>query len=330
MTTTLLPSLYLGEQDSPSTIFEDAKQGLLSEPKSLPPKYFYDEYGSALFDKICYTPEYYPTRTEDQLLAESSHKIMELSKAQHIVELGSGASRKTVHLFDAARHLQSSLGFWPFDVCEPIMLEAAQRFIDRYSQYEQTFNLTIQPLVGDYNTALDVLPPMQGNRLFVFLGGTIGNFTANHARVFLAHIRELLSDNDYFLLGLDRVKSSDILNAAYNDAEGITAAFNVNMLNVLNTELDANFDTAQFKHIAFFNEEKAQIEMHLESQLEQQVELKAIKETIFFVKHERMLTEISRKFSQASLSALCADVGLNIVEHFESQQNLYSLLLLRR
>lgn len=326
MTTTLLESLYLGRREQESTALDDAKQGLLVQPKSWPPKYFYDAAGSDLFDQICYTPEYYPTRTEDALLRDNSEHIIALTQAQHIVELGSGASRKTVHILDHAVKQDKPVNYWPYDVCEPIMLDAAKRMIERYQEGSA---LTIQPLVGDYNQALHEIPDMQGKRLFLFLGGTIGNFEPEHAVSFLKLVRAQMHSDDYLLIGLDRVKETAILNAAYNDKQGLTAAFNLNVLPVMNRELEANFDPAKFRHVAFFNEEKAQIEMHLESLSHHQVSLKALDEVLTFEKGERMLTEISRKFSQASLDQLLTDTGLSLVQNIESDSFLYSLLLLK-
>lgn len=326
MAAKLLPSIYLGDQVATSTIVEDLQNGLLKPSKSLPPKYFYDAVGSDIFEKICTTPEYYPTRTETKLLQQNSEAIIASAQPDSLLELGSGASRKTVHLLDAAIAQNNSIKFLPYDVCEPIILDGAYDLIERY---EHSQLCEIQPLVGDYNVSLNDVPSDQGRRLFIFLGGTIGNFTEQQAIDFLAKVRKQLAKNDYLLLGLDRVKEKSVLDAAYNDKQGYTAAFNINMLNVINKEADANFNTENFQHVAFFDQEKEQIEMYLEATTDQRVSLKSIEAEIHISQGERILTEISRKFSAESLKKLLNRAGLLIEQHFESRENLYSLLLLK-
>lgn len=326
MAAKLLPSIYLGDQVATSTIVEDLQNGLLKPTKSIPPKYFYDAVGSDIFEKICATPEYYPTRTETKLLQQNSAAIIASAQPDSLLELGSGASRKTVHLLDAAITQNHAITFLPYDVCEPIILEGAADLIARYNHNQ---HCEIQPLVGDYNISLSDVPSDQGRRLYIFLGGTIGNFTEQQAIDFLTKVRKQLAKHDYLLLGLDRVKEKPILDAAYNDKQGHTAAFNINMLNVINNEAEANFTTDYFQHVAFFDQEKQQIEMYLEATTDQQVVLKKIDTEIHIQQGERILTEISRKFSAESLKSLLSRAGLVIEQHFESHEYLYSLLLLK-
>ncbi|HJO36651.1 MAG TPA: L-histidine N(alpha)-methyltransferase [Gammaproteobacteria bacterium] len=304
-------------------IVEDAAAGLLEAPRSLPPKYFYDAVGSALFDRICDTPEYYPTRTEAALLAAHAGDIMRRCQPRALVELGSGTSRKTRHLLRAAP-APARLTYWPLDVCEPV-LEAQAIAL------EQEFpGLAVQPLVGDYHGGLAHLPPMPGPRLFVFLGGTLGNFRHHEALALLQELAVLMAPADALLLGVDRVKSTARLNAAYNDAAGVTAAFNLNLLQVLNRELAADFDPAAFSHHAAYDERAAQIEMALISRRAQQVELGALQRCITLAEGEPIRTEISRKFTPESLRALLAEAGLGLEALYQPEDGSFSLVSARR
>ena len=221
---------------------EDARRGLLHRPRSLPSKYFYDERGSRLFDAICRTPEYYPTRTEGMLLARHAAAIIAQARPEHILELGSGASRKTRHLLAACEGGRHTPTYWPFDVCEEMLLAAGAELAGRYDW------LTINPLLGDYCGGLRHLPAPNGRRLFVFLGGTIGNFERAEAIALLCELYAIMAPGDRLLLGADRVKDPAVLLAAYNDAQGVTAEFNRNLLQVLNRQLGADFVVEAFRH----------------------------------------------------------------------------------
>lgn len=303
------------------TLLEDAQTGLLSKPRSLPPKYFYDETGSALFDRICDTREYYPTRAESALLQHHAPQIIEKTRPEYIVELGSGTSRKTRFLFDACAALGERPEYWPMDVCEPLLIETAQSLTADYQW------LTVNALVGDYHGGFDYFPCISSDSLYLFLGGTIGNFSQHQAVDLLTRLRALMSGNDRLLLGFDRVKDSAALEAAYNDAEGVTAEFNLNLLRVLNEGLDADFDVDAFVHRAIYNRDDARIEMYLEAKSRQRVELAALGEHLFIEKGERILTEISRKFTPASIESLLHESGFCMVSHYESGQPAYSLVL---
>ena len=227
---------------------EDVREGLLEKPRQLPPKYFYDQRGSRLFEKICQTPEYYPTRTEDGLLRDNSKHIIERTRPVQILELGSGNAQKTRRIFDACEQLDNSCEYVPFDVCENILEVTAARLKQDYDW------LDVMPLVGDYHAGLANLPDSDGTRLFLFLGSTIGNFSPDEALNFIDEVKDCMKPGDYFLLGADRVKNIDVLDAAYNDAQGITAEFNLNVLHVINRELGADFDVSGFEHSAKYNE----------------------------------------------------------------------------
>lgn len=301
-------------------ILEDASAGLLQAPRSLPPKYFYDDRGSHLFDAICETPEYYPTRTEESLLARHAGDIIALAKPAHILEFGSGTARKTRQLFNACRRHEST-AYWPFDVCESMLLESGQQLVEDYDW------LTVNALVGDYLGGLRHLPALDGRCLYLFLGGTIGNFTEPQAGEFLREVRAVMKPDDFLLLGADRVKAAEVLHAAYNDGAGITAEFNLNLLRVLNRELDAGFRLDSFEHQALFNPAAGQIEMYLVSNCEQSIRLGALDKTLDLAEGERILTEISRKFTAPALEAMLGRAGFDIHCHFEPGNGYFSLLL---
>ena len=303
------------------SLHDDVRDGLLRKPRSLPAKYFYDDLGSQLFDRICDTHEYYPTRTEDALLQQCAGEIVRRIKPQHVVELGSGASRKTRRLFDACEAQGCHAVYWPFDVCEEMLRDASEGLVDEYDW------LRINGLVGDYNAGFKHFPEFDGSSLFVFLGGTIGNFEHDRAIAFLSELRDSMRDGDMLLMGADRVKDEQVLNDAYNDADGVTADFNLNLLNILNRELDSDFDPGKFSHHAFFNTDKSQIEMHLVAREQQHVTLQAIDAEITFNKGETILTEISRKFTTDALNGLLNEAGFRFNSHFEPDDKYFSLIL---
>ena len=308
-----------------TTLEEDALAGLVNgRPRSLPPKYFYDARGSALFDRICDTPEYYPTRTEDALLERHAADIVGRVRPHHIVELGAGTSRKTRRLFDACAAAGCPSAYAPFDVCGEVMMEHGQALVADYDW------LTVEAFVGDYHAGLDNLPAFAEASLYVFLGGTIGNFSHDEAVTFLTELAERMGPDDRLLLGADRFKDPAVLHAAYNDAEGVTAAFNLNLLQVLNRELDADFRTDGFRHHACFNPAKRRIEMYLASVRPQRVTLGRLGTAIELEEGESILTEISRKFTYAALVALLEESGLEVEAPYEAEGGAYSLILARR
>lgn len=303
------------------SLIEDVTAGLFHEPRSLPPKYFYDERGSMLFDRICLTPEYYPTRTEDALLAKYATGIIAASRPDYVLELGSGMSRKTQHILNACETRACIPTYLPFDVCAEVLLESKRELGRRYPW------LTIRPLLGDYTAGLAHLPRLDGSKLVIFLGGTIGNFTEGGASALLREVRSILNPGDYLLLGADRVKDAMVLNAAYNDAAGITAQFNLNLLEVLNRELDADFDTDRFTHRAWYNEQAAQIEMYLVSTVDQRVTLAKLGHHLEFFAGSAILTEISRKFTQENLERMLNHAGFSVRQHYEPVAGSFSIML---
>lgn len=311
----------LTPEDLRRQMAEDVREGLGSDPKTLPPKYFYDERGSRLFDRICDTPEYYPTRTEHALLEASASRIIAIARPDHLFELGSGTARKTRVLLDACQAAGLRPVYWPLDVSREILVETSGELGRHYPWLE------VRVLVGDYTGGLAGLPAMPGRRLALFLGGTIGNFDPEEAGAFMRELAAGLDTSDFVLVGLDRVKDEAVLEAAYNDAQGLTAAFNRNMLAVLNRELDADFEPESFRHLALYNTEDARIEMYLESEREQQVSLGALGESIRLEAGERMLTEISRKFTRESIQELLEAGGFRLVERFDAPDEWYSLAL---
>lgn len=303
------------------SLLDDVRQGLLAPPRRLPAKYFYDERGAKLFEDICATQDYYPSRCEAQLLETHGAALMQAMDARHLIELGSGSSRKTRHLLE---HAAPGTIYWPFDVSEEMLRSSAAGLVAEWS------GLQVHGLVGDYHAGLDLPIPDEGRRSVLFLGGTLGNFRPEQAEVFLGEIRGLLRAGDTLLLGADRVKAPGVLERAYDDREGVTAAFNLNVLRVLNRELDADFDLDGFSHRAVYNTEAERIEMYLESQREQAVRIGRLDQTLQFTAGERIRTELSHKYSEASLTALLEPAGFRIEQLLTTPEpTAYSLVLAR-
>jgi len=303
------------------SLTDDVTAGLFASVKQLPAKYFYDDRGSALFDRICDEPEYYPTRTEDALLESSARDIIASVAPARIIEFGSGMSRKIRHLFKACSELECYPTYVPFDVCDDVMIKSGEALTEKFAW------LDVAPLSGDYTAGLGNLPVSGGQNLLMFLGGTIGNFTEEQGIAFLSEMRELMSSTDQLLLGADRLKDPDVLHAAYNDGAGITAAFNLNLLEVLNRELNANFDRANFEHYAFYNPAENQIEMHLVCMRDQEVHFDALQRSLTFKEGDAIRTEISRKFTRETLEAMLIRAGFEIRSHYESSAYPFSLAL---
>lgn len=305
------------------SLTEDVTAGLFSSHKQLPAKYFYDERGSALFDQICDEPEYYPTRTEDALLERSARDIIARVEPSQIIEFGSGMSRKIRHLFDACSDLECYPTYVPFDVCDDVLIKSGQELSKKYDWLE------IEPLTGDYTAGLGNLPIAGRQNLLMFLGGTIGNFTEEQGIAFLREVRELMDPSDQLLLGADRVKQPEILHAAYNDVAGVTAEFNLNLLDVLNRQLDADFDRTNFEHYAFYNPEENQIEMHLVCMRGQDVWFGALERSLNFKEGDGVRTEISRKFTRETLENLLVSAGFEVQSHYEAFSHPFSVVLAR-
>jgi len=320
---TLQPIRVAPSREVPS-LAEDVLTGLFEPPRQLPPKYFYDAHGSMLFDRICRTPEYYPTRTETALLTRHAADIARIVQPTTVVEFGSGSYAKARLLLAACAEQDLQPVYAPFDVCADVLTESG-------SALRQEFPwLAVEPLVGDFTAGLAHVPLRPGRRLLMFLGGTIGNFDAGEAEAFLTEVRSLMRKDDYLLLGADRVKSPALLHAAYNDRDGLTAQFNLNVLSVLNAELGSDFELSNFEHRALYNPHAQRIEMYLDSVVDQRIGFRDLGRTLELQAGESILTEISRKFSEASLHAMLGAAGLRVARHFEPDEPLFSLVLAAR
>jgi dimethylhistidine N-methyltransferase len=283
--------------------FADVVAGLSLPQKAIPPKYFYDERGSELFDAICDEPEYYPTRTETALLSRIAPELAgRLAGFDHLVEYGSGASKKTRIVLDALKRLKS---YVPIDVSEAFLLAVAERLATDYP------GLHVLPVVGDFTGELR-LPArvMRGGRIGFFPGSTIGNLGPEGGLDFLKRARTLLDSNAAFLLGADLVKDEDMLRAAYNDRAGVTARFNLNLLSRINRELGGDFDECAFHHHALWNADESRIEMHLVSDATQTVSINGHK--FRFRSGETIHTENSYKFTPVGLGALADAAGWKV------------------
>jgi len=296
-------SNYLAADAAAQALRDDVLHGLTQTPKSLPPKWFYDAVGSDLFDQITRLPEYYPTRTEAQILRAQSSAIAAASGADTLVELGSGTSEKTRLLLSAMRDHGSLVRFVPFDV-DSSVLEMAGAALGR--EYP---DLEIDAVCGDFEEHLAKIPA-GGRRLFVFLGSTIGNLTTDPRAQFLAALADVLAPGDSLLLGTDLVKDTDRLVRAYDDSAGVTAQFNLNVLSVVNRELDADFDVEAFEHVARWNPDEERIEMWLRATAPQRVAVGGLGLRVDFAAGEEMLTEVSCKFRPDAVAEELADAGL--------------------
>ncbi len=307
------------------SLADDVLDGLTRPFKELPPKHFYDTRGAELFDRICELPEYYPTRAERAILDQTAARIAKLTGAAELVELGSGTAAKTRVLLDALHACGSLRRYVPIDVTEAMVRDCASDLVDEYP------GLRVHGVIGDFERHLDGVPaPVdQGSRLVAFLGGTIGNFPPGSRRRFLRQIAGLLRPQDHLLMGTDLVKDPEVLEAAYDDSAGVTAEFNRNVLHVLNRELDADFEPADFDHVALFDRNHEWIEMRLRSKREQTVSVKALELSVHFEEGEEMRTEISAKFTRRRIEDDLASAGLALTQWLTDPDELFALTLSR-
>jgi len=313
------------DADASAAMAEDVRAGLTASPKELSPKYFYDERGSRLFERITALPEYYPTRREREILAGRSAEILEAAGAPGtLVELGSGSAAKTRHLLSAMRDAGCLDTYVPVDISEEITQATARVLVEEYP------GLEVRGLVCDFESDLERIPSPGGARLIAFLGGTIGNLYPGERREFLTRIARLLGPGDHLLLGTDLVKSTARLEAAYNDAPGVTAEFNKNVLHVLNRELGADFDLEAFEHVARYDAREERMDIRLRSLTEQTVDVDGLDLTVEFAAGEEMRTEISAKFTRERLECVYAESGLELRGWFADEAGDYALSLARR
>jgi len=315
----------MGRLTLDGTLAEDVLDGLTRPFKELPPKHLYDARGSELFDQICDLPEYYPTRTERAILARYAHMIVRRTGMAELVELGSGTAAKTRMLLSAMDVAGTLWRYVPFDVAEQMVRDCAAALSDEYP------SLAIHGIVGDFERHLpQVPPPGPGKpRVVAFLGGTIGNFIPGSRRRFLRELGARLDDDSFLLLGTDLVKDPAVLEAAYDDSQGVTAEFNLNMLRVVNRELDADFDVANFEHVAFYDAEREWIEMRLRARRANDVRVAAIDLDVHFDRGEELRTEISAKFTPERVRGDLAAAGLELVEWMTDPEGLFALSLSR-
>ncbi len=303
----------------------DVIQGLTQTPKSLPPKYFYDDRGSQLFEKICELPEYYVTRTETVILRQYAGEIARITGSCELVELGSGSSTKTRLLFDAYETHAYPLRYLPIDVSAGILESSAQQLLLDYPSLE------VHGLVSTYELALQQLTPTQlPSRMIFFLGSTLGNLNPEECNFFFSQITAALKVGEYFLLGIDLQKSKQFLEAAYNDSQGVTAQFNLNILEHVNRRFQGNFDTKLFEHWAFYNEQLNQIEMHLRCLKAHLVRLEALDLTVEFETGETIMTEISRKFDLEVMQQELQAKGLKPLQVWTDPKQWFGLILCKR
>ncbi|OMC05620.1 dimethylhistidine N-methyltransferase [Mycolicibacter heraklionensis] len=296
---------HLAADAARSALREDVRNGLGQRPKSLPPKWFYDDVGSDLFDRITRLPEYYPTRAEAEILRAHSAEVAQLSGADTLVELGSGTSEKTRMLLDALQEVGALRRFIPFDVDAGVLETAGEAIARAYP------GVRVDGVCGDFEHHLAQIPD-GGRRLFVFLGSTIGNLTPGPRAEFLADLAAVMHDGDGLLLGTDLVKDTGRLVRAYDDAAGVTAAFNRNVLAVVNRELDADFDLDEFAHVARWNSAEQRIEMWLRAGRAQHVVIGELDLAVDFAAGEEMLTEVSCKFRPEQVADELAAAGLRL------------------
>jgi L-histidine N-alpha-methyltransferase len=310
----------LPEEFFVSALRADVLAGLTASPKSLPPKWFYDERGSELFDKITLLDEYYPTRAEREILAARAAEIAAATGATTLVELGSGSADKTILLLDALAGHGTLTAYVPVDVSESALVTATTRTTERYA------GLSVRAVLSDFQEHLG-LPETAGPRLVAFLGSTIGNLLPDERTSFLVSLRARLRPGDALLLGTDLVKDPAVLVAAYDDAAGVTAEFNKNMLRVLNAELDGDFDPDEFEHVALWDSEAEWIEMRLRSGTDQTVRLRAIGLEVGFAAGEEMRTEVSAKFRRQGITAELAAAGLELRHWWTDFDSRFALSL---
>lgn len=303
-----------------SEMVRDVACGLSRPQKEVPPKYFYDRRGSELFDEITRLPEYYLTRTERALLDCWSTALMTVLRPRALVELGAGSADKTRRLLDAMVDVGSGEVYVPIDVSAEFLDDSAARLRDEYP------TLGIEPLVGDIADPLDLDPALPRPALIAFLGSTIGNFDPAGARSLLGHVAVAMRPGDRFLLGADLRKNPAVIERAYNDSQGVTAEFNVNVLRVLNRDLAANFDLSRFEHRAFYDRGLHRIEMHLVSTDDQTVTIPGMG-TVAFGGGESIRTEISCKYDHATLSTMLGEAGMRIERWITDAAQTYALVV---
>lgn len=311
------------QPDARRALHQEARAGLTGTRKELSPRWLYDARGSQLFDAITTLPEYYLTRCEQALLEQHAARIATRSGADGIVELGSGTSKKTRTLLDAFTATGQLHSYTPFDVCAPILTDAATNIVQRYP------NLNVDGVVGDFERHLSRIPS-HGRRMVAFLGSTLGNLKPEARAMFLSELSSTLRSGEHVLVGVDLLKDRHVLHAAYNDSKGLTAEFNLNVLEVLNREVHTHFIADHFRHQAVFNEERGGIEMLLQATQRQAVGIPELGITVRFDEGETLRTEVSTKFTPAQLESELAQANFGIREWWTDDMGYFALALVER
>ncbi len=301
----------------------DVDQGLSTNPKYLPCIYFYDEKGSLLFEDICKLPEYYLTRAESEILKDRSDEIASFFPEQPaIVELGSGSSIKTRYLLEAFLRRHGQACYTPIDISHEILRESSFDLLNTYP------GLEITAVAATYEEGLKQIGRLNGQqKLVLWLGSSIGNFVPDEAELFMRHLRDTLQPSDSLLIGIDLQKEKTILERAYDDSRGITAAFNLNLLGRINRELEADFDLKKFEHLAFYNEQKKRVEIYIRSKIRQVVHIGQLDVTVTFDAGEKIHTEFSHKYSLEDIGKLARKTGFIHKEQWFDSKNWFSLNL---
>jgi L-histidine N-alpha-methyltransferase len=310
-----------GEAERRRAMLADVRDGLSRRPRELPPKYFYDERGSRLFEEITQLPEYYLTRAEREILVARTPEIVQLTRARTLVELGAGSAAKTRILLAAMHAHAETVTYVPIDVSDEFLEQTRDALEDELPW------LRVEPVVADMNVAIDLPPVIDTPVLFAFLGSTIGNFDSPSAVALLRRIADHMRPDDRLLLGTDLRKDPRVLHAAYNDSAGVTAEFNRNMLRVLNAELGADFVPGCFAHRAFYNEAEHRIEMYLRAVSAQTVHIPGLA-PIAFADGEAIRTELSYKYDRAAVDALARASCLSVSHWFLDAQSRFALSIL--
>jgi L-histidine N-alpha-methyltransferase len=325
-----LTLLTVKAEGASASFASDVRAGLKSFPKTLPPKYFYDELGSRLFEAICCLPEYYLTRAETEILATRAHEITQRTASNaRLIELGSGNAEKTRYIIDAFLHRQTDLHYIPIDISADSLERSSKELLQVFP------GLRITALAGDYFGALKCLRE-QGipggadpQNVFLFLGSNIGNFDPDQSLKFLGEIRNVARSGDLLLLGADLIKPASVLVPAYDDALGVTASFNLNLLVRINREFGGDFELSRFRHRAVYNEALSRMEMHLVSLEAQMVRISALDMEVRFQQGETIHTESSYKFDVDNLSKLARNSGFVLQEYWFDDSRRFSFNLMR-
>ncbi|HLN35279.1 MAG TPA: L-histidine N(alpha)-methyltransferase [Nitrososphaeraceae archaeon] len=326
----------MSDQNNSNTLIDefarDVKYGLGRKRKRLDPKYFYDKTGSELFESICTQPEYYLTRTEYKIILKNIGELVNYFDNQNvsIIELGSGSSKKTkIILKYFLEKQENKLHYFPIDVSYEMLFNSNKKLLKDFPK------ITSHPISSDYfdgirqaNEYIHSNGNIPDKKLILFFGSSLGNFEPKYAISFLRSIRKGLAPDDSFLIGFDLVKKKEVLEAAYNDGNGITAQFNLNILRRINNELDGEFDLESFKHFAYFNEKKSRIEMHLVSKIKQNVKIGKINKSFNFLKNESIHTENSYKYKIQDIKKFAKKSNMKVEKNFLDDNNWFSLSLL--